>query len=304
MSSLYPSLEDMQVDKIIQAQNYASAQVQAQQQALPAYTQNPYPELGSGTNKDSALVMYPNLSDFMGLDLSENTIRANMPEYYQNQQIAPYGQSALSGMVAPLSGNSVGLQRGQVTNGIRELILCKGADKKVGLRVKDISNGVFVTIVVKDSPAALAGLRFGDQILQINGTVVAGFSMDKIHSLLKKSAKNDISVIVRDRPFERAITLHKDSKGRVGFQFNNGKITSIVKDSTAAKNGLLIDHQILEINAQNVVGMKDKEVTNIIEKGGQIITLTIIPSYIYDHMMKKLDHSFIRGIMDHSAADF
>lgn len=190
-------------------------------------------------------------------------------------------------MVAPLSGNSVGLQRGQVTNGIRELILCKGADKKVGLRVKDISNGVFVTIVVKDSPAALAGLRFGDQILQINGTIVAGFSMDKIHDLLKKSPKNDISVIVRDRPFERAITLHKDSKGRVGFQFNNGKITSLVKDSTAAKNGLLIDHQILEINGQNIVGMKDKEVTSIIEKGGQIITLTIIPSFIYDHMMKK-----------------
>lgn len=73
--------------------------------------------------------------------------------------------SQLSGMVAPLSGNSVGLQRGQVTNGIRELILCKGVDKKVGLRVKDISNGVFVTIVVKDSPAALAGLRFGDQVM-------------------------------------------------------------------------------------------------------------------------------------------
>lgn len=111
--------------------------------------------------------------------------------------------------------------------------------------------------------------------------------MDKIHDLLKKSPKNDISVIVRDRPFERAVTLHKDSKGRVGFQFSSGKITSIVKDSTAAKNGLLIDHHILEINGQNIVGMKDKDVTNIIEKGGQIITLTIIPSFIYDHMMKK-----------------
>lgn len=111
--------------------------------------------------------------------------------------------------------------------------------------------------------------------------------MDKIHDLLKKSPKNDISVIVRDRPFERAITLHKDSKGRVGFQFSSGKITSIVVDSSAAKNGLLIDHHILEVNGQNVVGMKDKELTDVIERGGQIITLTIIPSYIFDHMMKK-----------------
>lgn len=67
-------------------------------------------------------------------------------------------------MVAPLSGSSVGLHRAHVTNGIRELILCKGADNKVGLRVKDINKGIFVSIVVKDSPAALGGLRFGDQV--------------------------------------------------------------------------------------------------------------------------------------------
>lgn len=60
-------------------------------------------------------------------------------------------------MVAPLSEQSVGLQRAQVTHGIRELTLCKDGDKKVGLRVKGINNGVFVTVVVKNSPAAMAG---------------------------------------------------------------------------------------------------------------------------------------------------
>lgn len=124
--------------------------------------------------------------------------------------------------------------------------------------------------------------------MQINGIVVAGYSMDAIHKLLKKSQKNDISVVVRDRPFERTVTMHKDSTGHVGFLFNNGKITTIVKDSSAAKNGLLIDHQLLEINGQNVVGMKDKEITALIGNDKeQIITVTIIPSFIYDHMMKK-----------------
>lgn len=77
--------------------------------------------------------------------------------------------------------------------------MCKGADKKVGLRVQAINKGIFVCVVVKNSPAALAGLRFGDQILQINGTLVAGFSVDDVHKLLKKSDKNNISVVVRDR---------------------------------------------------------------------------------------------------------
>lgn len=161
-----------------------------------------------------------------------------------------------------------------------------------------------MALVVKNSPAALAGLRFGDQILQINGTIVAGFADDDVHKLLKKSASNNISLVVRDRPFERSITLHKNSSGSVGFQFSNGTITAIVKDSSAARNGLLIDHQILEINGQNVIGLKDKEVTQLISAGGQVITITIIPCIIYNVMMKKLPFSFIKGKMDHSVPDF
>ena len=40
--------------------------------------------------------------------------------------------------------------------------------------------GVFVCLVTKGSPAALGGLRFGDQILQVNGENLAGFSSDKV----------------------------------------------------------------------------------------------------------------------------
>lgn len=58
------------------------------------------------------------------------------------------------------------------------------------------------------------------------------------------------------RPLERAVTLHKDMNGQLGFIFKKGRITSIVKDSSAARNGLLTDHQICEINGQNVIGLK------------------------------------------------
>lgn len=112
--------------------------------------------------------------------------------------------------------------------------------------------------------------------------------MDKVHKVLKKCESNDISFVIRDRPFERTITMHKNSTGHIGFQFNNGKIMSIVKDSSAARNGLLIEHQLLEVNGQNVVGMKDKQVTELILNNEQpVITVTIIPSIIYDHMVKK-----------------
>ena len=58
------------------------------------------------------------------------------------------------------------------------------------------------------------------------------------------------------RPFERTITMQKDSTGHIGFVFKENKITHIVKDSSAARNGVLIDHHLVEINGQNVVGLK------------------------------------------------
>ena len=42
----------------------------------------------------------------------------------------------------------------------------------MGLRVRSVDKGVFVALVTKGSPSAMGGLRFGDQILQINGMLI------------------------------------------------------------------------------------------------------------------------------------
>ncbi|GLV32863.1 X11Lbeta [Carabus blaptoides fortunei] len=292
--ALYPSLEDMKIDQMMRAQtqNMVSAQNSAEE----------YPNSGhSAMSASNNAIMYPTLNDYMGLELSESVIAQNMPEYLQVALPAPSAMTTIpTGLIAPLSGQSVGLQKAHVSHGIRELVLCKDAGGKIGLRVKAINKGIFVCLVATNSPAALAGLRFGDQILQINNISIAGYSMDKVHELFRKSPVNGISVVVRDRPFERTITLHKDSTGTVGFDFKNGKITGLVKDSSAARNGVLTEHNLLEINGQNVVGLKDKEIRRIIEGGGQVITITVIPTYVFDHIVKSMSSSLLKGAMDHS----
>lgn len=80
-----------------------------------------------------------------------------------------------------------------------QLTLCKDKQGKIGIRVRSISNGVFVCFVSQESPAAIAGLRFGDQILEINGESVAGYSMDKVHNLLRNAPTNGIKTVIRDR---------------------------------------------------------------------------------------------------------
>ncbi|XP_063779836.1 syntenin-1 isoform X2 [Pseudophryne corroboree] len=211
--------------------------------------------------------------------------------------------SAINNMVAPISGSDLGIRRAEIKQGVREVILCKDQDGKIGLRLKSIDNGIFVQLVQVNSPASLVGLKFGDQVLQINGENCAGWSSDKSHKFLKQAAGDKISMVVRDRPFERTITLHKDSSGHVGFVFKNGKITSIVKDSSAARNGLLTEHNLCEINGQNVIGIKDSQAADILAGSANIVTLTVMPAYIFEHMVKRMASSVIKNLMDHSVPE-
>ena len=83
--------------------------------------------------------------------------------------------------------------------GIREVVLCKDAKGKCGVSFHSESKGVFVCFVQNGSPAAMAGLRFGDQILQVNGEVVAGWNEDKMCKFIKKASAEKITFAVRDR---------------------------------------------------------------------------------------------------------
>ncbi|XP_062357912.1 syntenin-1 isoform X3 [Cinclus cinclus] len=233
--SLYPSLEDLKVDKVIQAQTAFSSNP-----ANPAILS----EASAPIPSDGGLYprLYPELSQYMGLSLNEEEVQRN---------------------------------------------LAVAAAQPQGL-------------VQANSPASLAGLRFGDQVLQINGENCAGWSSDKAHKVLKQASAERISMIIRDRPFERIITMHKDSTGHVGFIFKNGKITSIVKDSSAARNGLLTEHNICEINGQNVIGLKDSQVADILATAGNVVTITVMPSSIYDYIIKRMATSIMKSLMDHS----
>ncbi|VDP90957.1 unnamed protein product [Echinostoma caproni] len=77
-------------------------------------------------------------------------------------------------------------------------------------------------------------------------------------------------------------------------------IRAIHKDSSAARNGVPINHQIVEVNGQNVMGMKDKELCAMITGIQGMLTLTIIPRIMFDHLVKHLRDSTIRKEMDRS----
>jgi len=308
MSSLYPTLEDMSVDRMVQAQTIAEQQMKA---AIPSAPGAMYPT-GAGpppysvTNPvhgEHSAELYPSLNEYMGLTITQDMID-------QQRALLPVSQSVQVGgarsdqMVAPLTGDhNVAVMRAEIKPGLREVIVCKDQNGYIGLRVKSVNKGIFVSFVHSNSPAALGGLRFGDQILQINGQNTAGWDTDKAMKALKDAAPQKITIAVRDRPFERTITLQKSSVGTVGFVFKVNKITAIVKDSSAARNGVLIDHYLVEVNGQNVVGLKEEEIKDIFVASGPAVTITILPSFIYQHIMSSIGTSLVKKFMDHSVPD-
>ena len=300
MSRLYPTLEDMKVDQMQQAQH----------QYETAATSQPitYPSQGAPASypQQTGSSLYPSLGEYMGLNLTPEFVEQNMPivaHQSAGMQIANV-TSPSQNMVAPVTGQgNKGLMRAEIKGGVREVVACKDGEGKIGLRLRHVNNGLFVALVQNNLPAALAGLRFGDQILQINGQNVAGWNTDKAHEFLKKANPERIVFAIRDRPFERTVSMQKDSAGYIGFVFKEGKIKSIVKDSSAARNGLLTDHHLIEVNGQNVVGLKDDKISEIIDAGGRTVTATLMPSFLYEHIVKCMGNSIMKKLMDHSIPD-
>lgn len=180
--SLYPSFEELTVGKEIEAQNHLAQAVIS----------------GAATGSSNYAQLARN---FLGIDL------ANIAYDEYGNAIVP--TSTVSGAVVmapvsavvPVSTNATLACRDpiDVSQGIKQLNLCKNAKGYVGIQLRDEDKGVFVTYVEAGSPAALAGLRFGDQVLQIRDQLVAGYSSKKAMNLISSAPKNNIRIVIRDR---------------------------------------------------------------------------------------------------------
>eukprot|EP00117_Sycon_ciliatum_P042206 scpid81209/ scgid3337/ Syntenin-1; Scaffold protein Pbp1; Syndecan-binding protein 1 len=298
--SLYPSLEDM----MVHSSGAVSSPAAAPSAQPSIVTAPPAAAVASSSCLPRYPSLYPSLSD-MGLDLSPAVLEEHALAVAQFSPaqvpvaVARPVSSSTQSMIAPVTGNNDrGMLQSEIKQGLRPILLCKDVNGKAGLAVAAISKGIFVAFVYRNSPAAQVGLRFGDQILQINGKTVAGLKATAVEKIFREASPERIEIAVRDRPFERTVTMQKDAMNHVGFVYKRGLITAIVKDSSAARNGLVIDHYLVEVNGQNVVGMSDDDISKIFAVSLPSVTITIMPDFLYNHMVKHIGS--LKKYMDHS----
>ncbi|QQS46770.1 MAG: S41 family peptidase [Acidobacteriota bacterium] len=77
----------------------------------------------------------------------------------------------------------------------------------IGSTIQQRYNGVYIIEPFENTPAARAGLRYGDQIIRINGEVAEGWNSDRIRDNLRGELGTEVEVTVRRAGAAEPVTV-------------------------------------------------------------------------------------------------
>ncbi|MDO4568884.1 MAG: S41 family peptidase [Planctomycetia bacterium] len=101
---------------------------------------------------------------------------------------------ALCGLVSSLDPYSTVLLLSQYDDLMREL---SGSLVGIGVEISIRNDQIFVQRTVPNSPARLAGIRDGEEILSVNGISTVGMSLDQISALLQGESGTKVELHLR-----------------------------------------------------------------------------------------------------------
>ncbi|KAM7532663.1 hypothetical protein Aperf_G00000012616 [Anoplocephala perfoliata] len=284
--SLYPSLEALTIDKEVTAQEHLA---------------NAVLEAASSGSSQGAASYSALASEYLGIDLSKVSYdEFGNPHFRDSPNLSAVVSVGDKSIVpAPRIDGIVPKDPVQVSQQVREISVKKNDKGFLGLQLRNQDVGVFITYVEDSSPAAKAGLRFGDQVLKVGDKCVAGMKGKEVMNIIRRKCGSTVSFVIRDRPLERVISLSKDSHGSIGLLIKDGSIEAITKGSSAERNGVLVNSHLCEVNGINVLGKSDKGILDVIRMSGTTVKITVIPDFYYENLSKRLGRSQLRS-MDRS----
>lgn len=90
--------------------------------------------------QQASYILLPLTSPFHSLSFSFLVNTSSLSDFPLFQQVAVPSNSGVMGMMRPVTGTDVGIRRAEIRQGMREIILCKDQEGKVGLRLRAIDN--------------------------------------------------------------------------------------------------------------------------------------------------------------------
>jgi carboxyl-terminal processing protease len=158
-------------------------------------------------------------------------------QYYQNVDSKVLIESAIKGMMSALDPHSSYLNKDLFKKMENDT---KGEYEGIGIELTIKNNSIIIVTVVEDTPAYKAGLRAGDQIIEINDKSVIGYSLDTVVNRMKgkngqiiklsvlrgnKKSKNDFNVkreVIKIRAVKSQI-IEKELSGSKNYSVSKKK---------------------------------------------------------------------------------
>ncbi|KER26451.1 PDZ/DHR/GLGF domain protein [Opisthorchis viverrini] len=144
---------------------------------------------------------------------------------------------------------------------IREVTLVRrNVGHRFGMRIESLGCGIYVTTVLRNSPAATAGLKVGDELLTIDGEPVSHMSTHGATERVRSSASEVLRITYRPRTPVTCIreVAVKKIDGRVGIRLKRrkeGLFVDVVLPFSAASNaGIREGDELIRVNNQPING--------------------------------------------------
>jgi regulator of sigma E protease len=169
--------------------------------------------------------------------------------------------------------------------------------------------GVFIADVETDSPAATAGIKIGDEIRAVNGNKVNSWYDTRVECLLGGGSEQQVDLTLfnatdGERNIQVAVNHPDKSEVLIDgvFQAAPCQVLQVVPGSPAEKAGLQSDDVLISINQEMIQGSghfievvqenPDTEISLLIERNGEQMTLPVTPEYNAENDMVMIGIQF------------
>ncbi|KAK4475606.1 hypothetical protein MN116_000881 [Schistosoma mekongi] len=154
---------------------------------------------------------------------------------------------------------------------IREICLTRPeVGQRFGMRIEKVGKGTYLTTVLPGSVASQAGLKVGDEILQLNGISIQSISINSINQLIRSTRQLKIAYRPRTLLTKIRFITVKKINGRVGIRLKRiaqGLYVDIVlPNSAASEAGIKEGDELICVNNQLVISWTQEAASKLLRE--------------------------------------
>eukprot|EP00123_Amoebidium_parasiticum_P020975 comp5946_c0_seq1/m.1800 comp5946_c0_seq1/g.1800 ORF comp5946_c0_seq1/g.1800 comp5946_c0_seq1/m.1800 type:complete len:282 (-) comp5946_c0_seq1:142-987(-) len=179
----------------------------------------------------------------------------------------------------------------------RPIVLRRLGDQRFGFSVQKVGEAMCVSLVLPGSMAESAGLVVGDHILMCNGMQLRYATTDSM--LTDLASLPTIDMLVADCSFDVTVSVVRTQGQPLGLNLENGKIVSVTEGSLCAQYPIPLDHYLVEVNHDCVIGIHGPRLQRIIQQAGNVVSLRMMPAAEFELLLQRVGGSAaVRQVMD------